>query len=296
MSHPLRVLGKILLVFLALILVLSGFVFWRSEQQLHQRYPLAAETVLAIPSDSAAVARGEHLFLATAACAHCHGVDAAGGRESTPNPVFIMSPPNLTRGRGGVGGSMSATDWDRAIRHGLRRDSSSLMVMPSDVYQHLSDADFADLVAYLNQLPPVDHAPTPTAVGPIGRALLVAGKLEVQIAPRVVGHTPVAQPGTDLIEQGRYLAEISGCPACHNPNLSGGHVRGEPPEMPPARNITPAGIGSWSEADFVRAIREGKRPDGTTLNPFMPWERYQGMTDEETHALWTYVRSVPAKE
>ena len=43
--------------------------------------------------------------------------------------------------------------------------------------------------------------------------------------------------------------------------LSGGRVAG-PPDLPPASNLTPAGIGHWQEADFVRALREGIRPDG----------------------------------
>jgi hypothetical protein len=68
-----------------------------------------------------------------------------------------------------------------------------------------------------------------------------------------------------------------------------------PPGLPPASNLTPAGIGAWTEADFVRALREGKRPDGSPLNEFMPWKVFRGMTDAEYHALWLYLRSVPPK-
>ena len=57
-----------------------------------------------------------------------------------------------------------------------------------------------------------------------------------------------------------------------------------PPGLPPASNLTPAGIGNWTEADLVRALREGKRPDGSSLDEFMPWKVFRGMTDAEIHA------------
>ena len=69
---------------------------------------------------------------------------------------------------------------------------------------------------------------------------------------------------------GRYLADVSGCHGCHGFGLSGGRVAG-PPDVPIAANLTPAGLGAWTQADFVRAIREGRRPDGTSIHPFMPW-------------------------
>jgi hypothetical protein len=68
-----------------------------------------------------------------------------------------------------------------------------------------------------------------------------------------------------------------------------------PPGLPPASNLTTAGIGNWTEADFVRALREGTRPDGTVINEFMPWKAFRGMTDAELHAIWLYLRSVPAR-
>lgn len=292
----LRTIGKILLGLVVLLLLTAAVVYQQSSSRLQRTWPVAAESPLVIPTDSATIARGAHLFLSTATCAHCHGIHADGGVDAEVNPVFVMSPPNLTRGKGGIGDSLSVEDWERAIRHGVRANGTSLMVMPSDVYRHLSDTDVTALIAYLQQVPPVDRAPVPTRVGPVGRALLAAGQLQVQVAPRVTPHASVDTASTDLVAQGKYLANISGCHGCHNPELTGGRVPGEPPSMPAARNITPAGIGTWSEADFRLVMREGKRPDGTILNPFMPWQQFNGMTDDELHAIWLYVRSFPAKE
>lgn len=76
----------------------------------------------------------------------------------------------------------------------------------------------------------------------------------------------------------------------HGPDLTGG---GGPP--PGAPNITPAGIGEWSEADFFTALRHGKRPDGSAISAAMPWIWTSQMTGDEIRALWLYLKNVPAK-
>ena len=90
---------------------------------------------------------------------------------------------------------------------------------------------------------------------------------------------------------GRYIADVSGCHGCHGFGLSGGRVAG-PPGIPPASNLTPAGIGGWSERDFVRAMPEGTRPSGSPIDDFMPWRVFGRMSDGELHAIWLYLRSV----
>ena len=80
------------------------------------------------------------------------------------------------------------------------------------------------------------------------------------------------------------------------PDLSGGPVPGAPPDVPPAPNLTPGGeLRGWSDADIVKALREGVTPSGRQLNPFMPWKATAQMTDDELKAVILYVRSVPAK-
>jgi mono/diheme cytochrome c family protein len=150
-------------------------------------------------------------------------------------------------------------------------------------------------VAYLKQLPAVDREIPPSRFKPLGRILLATGRLELLAAPKTFHEgTAASAPPEVSVGYGRYLADVSGCHGCHGPGLSGGHVDG-PDNLPPAANLTPAGIGAWTQADFVRAIREGKRPDGSAVNEFMPWRSYASMTDAELEALWLYLRSVPAK-
>jgi cytochrome c553 len=84
---------------------------------------------------------------------------------------------------------------------------------------------------------------------------------------------------------------VGGCTTCHGPDLKGGLHEG-PPDVPNSADLTPAGpLGSWSEADFRKALREGSRPDGSTINPFMPWRLTRLMTDDEIRAVWTYLRT-----
>jgi hypothetical protein len=69
----------------------------------------------------------------------------------------------------------------------------------------------------------------------------------------------------------------------------------EPGGVPPA-NQTPGGPrATWSVADFVRALREGVRPDGSAISPAMPWKAMGRMTDLELHAIFAYLKSIPPK-
>ncbi len=65
-----------------------------------------------------------------------------------------------------------------------------------------------------------------------------------------------------------------------------------------AANLTPddTGIGNWTEAQFFKAIREGKSKglDGTRqILPPMPWFNLAKMSDEDLRAIFTYLKSVP---
>jgi len=61
-------------------------------------------------------------------------------------------------------------------------------------------------------------------------------------------------------------------------------------------NITPhpqAGIGRWSEADFIRALREGRRPDGAHYFPAFPYPSFTLIADADLRDLWAYLRTLP---
>jgi len=114
--------------------------------------------------------------------------------------------------------------------------------------------------------------------------------------------------GETSLERGRYLMNsIVACGNCHTPQTPEGPVPGR--ELTGqlvikteaftayAPNITPdveTGIGSWSDAQIITAIRNGRRPDGTIIGPPMPFEFYRDMSDNDVRAIVAYLRSVPA--
>jgi mono/diheme cytochrome c family protein len=129
------------------------------------------------------------------------------------------------------------------------------------------------------------------------RALYAAGQVKL-LAAEEVKHgrrhdVSVASEPTAAF--GKYLA--SGCVGCHGDGLSGGKIPGAPPEWGPAANITPTGIGRWSEADFARALRTARRPDGSMIDStVMPIRLLRQMNDVEMAALYAYLRTVQPRE
>jgi mono/diheme cytochrome c family protein len=286
-------LGRVVAFVLVLCVVAAGLVYAASERKLKRKYDTSVDPVH-VPTDSASIARGEHLVRNVIDCTLCHGDDLGGAIYSSSPAIGTVAGPNLTRGRGGK--DYAALDYVRAIRRGVKRDSTSLIVMPSEVFTHLTQQDLGAVVAFLMNAPPVDREVPTSGFGPVGRALLASGKMNILVAGKTPHLTPVESVPIDTTPTyGKYIADISGCHGCHGYGLSGGQVAG-PPGLPPASNLTPAGIGNWTEEDLARAVREGKRPDGTVLNEFMPWKVFRGMTDAEIHAIWLYLRSVPSKE
>jgi len=64
-----------------------------------------------------------------------------------------------------------------------------------------------------------------------------------------------------------------------------------------SRNITPdpeTGIGTWSDDEVARAIREGVRKDGSALFPIMPYPLFASMDDEDVKSIVVYLRTLPA--
>jgi len=277
---------------LGIVFLLAVYLF--SERLISATYDVPSQSIV-IPTDADSIARGAHIVRAIGTCGVCHGEDSGGAIYSDVPFVGIVAGPNLTRGRGGVGGTLSDEDWVRALRYGVHRDGTSLIAMPSEVFTHFSDDDLGAVIAYLKQLAPVDREVPTSRFRMGGRILFMLGQLNILTAPKTRHEATASIAQEPTAEYGAYLARIGGCAGCHGYGLSGGRVAG-PPDLPLAANITPAGIGSWTEADFVTVMRSGRRPDGRTLDEFMPWRQYGQMSDLELHALWLYLERVPPRE
>ena len=293
MKRLLKWIGYFVGGIVALIIVFVASIYAITSVRMGKTYPTQVEAV-AIPTDSVALERGHHLVDAVGKCAQCHG-DNLAGMVVSDDPVFArLWASNLTRGKGGIGTSYTDADYVRSIRYGVRRNGKPLIFMPSEAFTHFSDADLSAMIAYLKTIPPVDQTIPPKTIGPIARALSVMAKFPL-IPARLINRDE-RRPASVSIgvtkEYGNYLLATGGCTTCHNPNLSGGAKI----EGVPAANLTPTGIGKWSEADFMKVLRTGVRPDGRILSAVMPWPRTKYLTDDEIHAMWMYFQTLPARQ
>jgi hypothetical protein len=292
-----RIAAGLAIVAGALVVSALAVVHVLSSRRLGRLHDVPAGDGIAIPSDSASIDRGMRIATGFGSCTLCHDDDFGGRVYQDAGSLGIIAGPNLTTGRGGIGGARTDAELVRAIRYGVHPDGTSLIVMPSEVYVYLSDTDLASLIAWLRTLPPVDRQVPPSRFRMLGRALLATGGLPLLTAektPRPATVPAIAPAPTP--EYGRYLIDVAGCTGCHGHGLSGGRVAG-PPDLPLASNLTPAGaIAGWSEADFTRALREGMRPGNIPIDSFMPFRQLGRMSDDEIHAIWLFLKTVPSRE
>ncbi len=285
----LKWVGYALAGLLGLLVLGFTLVYYITETRLNQVYEIqpAAVTV----SESPPVELTSYQRMLISFCTECHGPGMGGMMMENDPMVAVLGAPNLTRGQGGVAGSLDDSGWVRAIRHGVGRDGQSLLVMPSNLFNHLSDADLAVIIAHVKSLPPVENQIPEITLGPMGRwfvlqdpSILVAAVIDHQM-PR----PPDPQPAVS-VEYGRYLAVV--CTTCHAENMAGG------PSESSGLNLTPAGdLGSWTEADFLHAIRTGETPEGETMDPVeMPWKEISLLSDDDLKAIWLYLQTLPPVE
>jgi mono/diheme cytochrome c family protein len=125
------------------------------------------------------------------------------------------------------------------------------------------------------------------------RCSLLAGVL-------LLGATIVTAAEGDA-RRGQYLAYAGGCVACHTEDseaavpFAGGRALKTPFGTFYGPNITPhpqAGIGRWTEADFIGAMRLGNRPDGASYFPAFPYPSFTRISDNDLRDLWAYLRTL----
>lgn len=116
----------------------------------------------------------------------------------------------------------------------------------------------------------------------------------------------------ERIARGKYLNDhVVGCTTCHTQRdwaKFSGPIKQEvlgaggesfnlgPAGMLYSKNITPAGIGSWTDGELLRAVTQGVSKDGTPLFPLMPYPHYGAMSEDDVHAVLAYIRTLKAVE
>jgi mono/diheme cytochrome c family protein len=267
---------------------------WKmADHRMARKIDVPLRTV-AYVNDAQTLARGKYLY-ESRGCADCHGVNGGGRTFVNDGKGLHIAGPSITQG--GVTGNYKPEDWERIIRHGVKPDGRPAMIMPSEDYNRLTDADLAAIVAHVRALPPqpakaaiVELPPPVRILYGFGAIPDAASKIDHSLAPA----EPV-EAGVN-VKHGAYVANM--CIGCHGEHLSGGKIPGGPPDWPAASNITP-GEGSAmtrykTAPEFIAMLRSGKRPDGTPIK-VMPFEALGKLNDVDAQALHAYLQTVPPR-
>ena len=286
MRKLLKWLGITVAGILGVVLVAGTVINLIGRSRLTARHQLAA-TLPAELVSTASAERGE-VIAVTRGCTDCHD-EGMKGKVFLDIPPGLIIAPNLTRGRGGIGSRYATLqDWERAIRHGVRPDSTVLLpFMPYDFFNRLSDEDVASVAAYLAKLPDVDNELPATKLRLPGYMMMgtPGSKRERLIAKR--NNPSTTPPRGPTAEYGRYIASTA-CVGCHAENMSGGPHHN--PEGKPAPGVKH--VGAWSREDFIKAIRTGVAPVDRVLTDWMPWKKFALFADDELIALHEYIKTL----
>jgi mono/diheme cytochrome c family protein len=121
------------------------------------------------------------------------------------------------------------------------------------------------------------------------------------LALATVMAAPASAADQAVVARGAYIAAAAGCDQCHTDSknegapFAGGRLLETEFGTIATPNITPdaaTGIGGWSEADFVQAMRWGIAPDGTHYVPAFPFPYFGGLTDGDLTDLKAFLDSL----
>ena len=317
----LKILGGI--VGLLLIVILGLVVYTQLTWASPYNRPAPQMTAA---SDQQTIARGEYLFKYGSQCWGCHSAGTpdpnapqSGGKEwnlANIGPGFgIYYSRNITPDRDTGIGAWTDGEIVRSLREGLSRDGRAFFpLMPGDFYKGLADKDALAIVSYLRSLPAVKNEVKDNKPSFVAKVLFAIKMLKPQPA---ITQPIVSPPAGPTAEYGKYLAtNASGCSECHTPRDTntgkvffdrafsgsgfayGGELEGLAAEAY-APNLTPdkkTGMGAWTEEQFITAMRNGAKPDGTVMITAMPYPYYSFWTDDDLKAVYRYLQTVPALE
>jgi hypothetical protein len=286
------------LVVIALV-VGGGFVVTQVmafNGSVSKKYDIPLPTITR-STDPAVLERGKHLVQSVAGCGvrDCHGNDLSSGPVTDIGPVGSMQAQNITPA--GVVKDYSDGELARLLLHGVKRDGTTIKMMPVPDFNWLPDDDIVAIISYVRSVPPVQKESQGFQPGILGKILDRQDKFPIDIARRIDHEHRIAAPSpAPTTAYGSYVARL--CQGCHGEHLSGGPIPGAPPSIPIPRNITPddTGIKAYTFEDFNKLLDTGVRKNGEKLNPFMPYEALSHMNPTERTALWAFLRSVEPRK
>ena len=269
----------------------AGFAVWLGERKF-ERQVFVKVVPVPFASGPVSLKQGRYLY-ETRGCISCHGADDAGRVMIEESNGLFVRTPNITRGAKSAVAGYTEADWVRAIRHGVNPRGHALFIMPSELYNRLSDADFTALVAYVRSLPPAAGEATLIELPLVLRALY--GIDVIRDASEKIAHSrqpPTAIAVSSSVEHGEYVARI--CMGCHGETLAGGRTAETPPKDPVPANLTPGEGSVMGRYDtfekFAMMMRSGHRPDGGEVR--MPFDSLAAFNDTDLAAIYAYLKTV----
>lgn len=230
-----------LIGFAGLVVLLLAIIYGGSQWVIAKGHDVP-EVALTIPADAASVTEGGRLARLHG-CRSCHGPEGAGNVLLDDPMLGRIAPPALAR----VALNHTDTELARAIRYGVRKDGSTLWVMPTKAYNYLADDDLAKIIGWIRTLRQTDKdSLATTRFGPVGRALILGGTIPP--SAQAANHSVPARP----TEVGGYFVKTI-CSGCHL-------MRGEQPSddgkqtVPGLLDIAPA----YDPAAFRTLLKTGQ--------------------------------------
>jgi mono/diheme cytochrome c family protein len=258
------------------------------------------------------LANGERMFHA-GGCAGCHATPKQedktrlGGGLALKSPFGTFFTPNISPDRKDGIGDWSEANFVTAMWKGTSPDGSHYYpAFPYTSYQHMKLEDLRDLFAYLKTLPAVEGTSHDHDLPFYLKLRRLLGGWKFLFLDGQPFKPDPAKP--EEWNRGAYLVNGPGhCAECHSPrNLLGAIIArqrfagGHDPEggdgwVP---NITPAGIGDYSQRDIERILETGDMPNGDSVGGAMAGvvSEISKLSAEDRAAIAAYVKSLPPVE
>lgn len=305
MKKVLKFLGIVVLVVVLLLAVGGLFIQVRGIPS----YDVPEVEYQAVAT-SESIARGKKLV--NSLCTSCHRDPVTGKITGThmkdaPKEFGTIYSMNITQDKESGIGNWTDAELLVLLRTGIKPDGSYAPPYMAKL-PLMADEDINAIISYLRSDDPQVH-PDPTPDKPCEPSFLTKFLCTVAFKPFPMPEEPIPMPDpNNKLALGEYLAHNLDCFSCHSadfktndflqPTNSVGYFGGGNPipdkdgNIIISANLTPdeTGIGSWSETEFIEAVKYGKHPEGMALRyPMLP---YPLLTDEEAGAIYAYLNTV----
>ena len=236
-----------------------------------------------VTSASAKLAHGERLTHVLG-CRGCHTPTLEGQWFNDDSPdMGKLYASNLTR----VIPTLTDGQLEGLLRTGRHPTRGDLWIMPSEIFQRLSDADMKSLIAHLRTIKPSGAPTPPPALSAKARAEVAKGEMKPVASYMADYRTKLPADMGPQYAQGRYIAGAT-CAECH-----GAQLEGIPDFIPHVSTPNLDIAGAYSEAELTTLLTTGKGKTKRDLGlmKLVGKEHFSYLTPHERSAVIAYIKA-----